>query len=217
VKDAPAAAWDILIPSIVHRDAALRRLLAELDRQWRPGAGVRLFRDNLEVNYARKCQALAGSSQADYISFLDDDDMVAPDYIARVTAALAGRPDYVGYPVCFTVDGVPQMPVEHSLRYDGWENRADILTRDISQINPIRRDLALLGNWDHDDHGADRHWASAVRDTGLCRAEVWIGEPMYFYRFSSGDSFRSPRTPLPAGELPAPLPSYPWLTVLAAP
>jgi hypothetical protein len=44
---------------------------------------------------------------------------------------------------------------------------------------------------------------------------VFIPEPLYHYRYSSADSFTTPRQPVPAGDIP-PLPSYPWLTVLGA-
>ena len=205
--------YDILILSIPHRDALLRELLAELDRQMQPGVGVILYRDNLEVRYPRKCRALIEASSADYTSFIDDDDMVAPDFVARVTAALEGRPDYVGFPVRWTIDGVQQIPVVHSLRYDGWRNKPDILERDIAHFNPIRRDLALTGSWDYDDHGADGHWAYTIRQTGMCKTEAWIPDPMYHYRFRTAESFLVPRSPMPADQIP-PLPSYPWLTAI---
>jgi hypothetical protein len=208
-----APTYDILILSIVHRDALLRDLLAELDRQMRPGVGVIVYRDNLEARYSRKSRALIEASSADYTSFIDDDDMVVPDFIARVTAALESRPDYVGFPVRWTIDGVQQIPVVHSLRYGGWRNHSDILVRDIVHFNPIRRELALAGSWDHPDgadHGADGHWAYTIRQTGLCRTEAWIPDLMYFYRFRTGNSFLAPRQPMPADQIP-PLPSYPWL------
>lgn len=210
--------YDILILHIPHRDALLRDLLAELDRQMQPGVGVIVYRDNLEARYPRKSRALIEASRADYTSFIDDDDMVAPDFIARVTAALEGRPDYVGFPVRWTIDGVQQVPVVHSLRYDGWRNHPDMLERDITQFNPIRRDLALAGSWDHPDgadHGADGHWAYTIRQTGLCRTEAWIDKEMYYYRFRSADSFLVPRQPMPGDRIP-PLPSYPWLTAIGA-
>jgi hypothetical protein len=210
--------YDVLILSIPHRDALLRDLLAELDRQMQPGVGVIVYRDNLEARYPRKCRALIEASRADYASFIDDDDMVAPDFIARVTAALEERPDYVGFPVRWTIDGVQQVPVVHSLRYGGWRNHPDILVRDIVHFNPIRRELALAGSWDHPDgadHGADGHWAYTIRQTGLCRTEAWIDKEMYYYRFRSADSFLAPRSPLPADRIP-PLPSYPWLTAIGA-
>jgi hypothetical protein len=202
--------WDLLICSIPHRDATMCELLGELDAQMRPGVGVITFRDNLQVAYGDKIARMLAYSTADYVSCVDDDDMIAPDFIRRVQAALESRPDYVGFQVRYTSGGHPQVPVEHSLRYRSWENREHILVRDIVQFNPIRRELALLGTWEG-GYAADGRWAEGVRASGQCKTEVFIPGQMYYYRYNPEDYFRSPREPLAA--VP-PLPEYPWLTVL---
>lgn len=203
--------WDILISSIPHRHDQLCGLLKELDSQLpAPGVGVHLYRDNLEATYGEKAAALLASSAADYVSYIDDDDMPAPDYVARITAALAEGPDYVGYPVRWTIDGELQRPVEHSLRHGRWENLPDMLVRDISEKNPLRRELAWTGVW-VGGYAAEQQWAAGVRASGLVKTEVWIDEPMYYYQYSTSDRFTMVRHPML--ELP-PLPSYPWLTVL---
>lgn len=205
--------WDILITSIPHRHAKLCALLAELDCQLPvPGVGVRLYRDNLEHGYGNKTQDLINSSAASWVSCADDDDMVAPDFVARVMAALESDPDYVGFPVRWTRDGALQAPVEHSLRHGGWHDSADLLKRDIAQFNPIRRELALLGVWEG-GYEAERRWGDAVRASGKVMTEVWIDEPVYYYQESPSDTFKTERQPWPAEQIPL-LPSYPWLTAI---
>ena len=212
--------WDILIPTIPHRHDQLVRLLGELDTQLGPGSfpqvGVRVYWDNLQARYGAKCAALTQWSTADYVSFIDDDDGVAADYVARVSQALESGPDYVGFPVDFTVDGKPGQPVEHSLRHTGWADSAAILTRDYVHKNPIRRELALQGVWG--DHLiADKEWADslreAVRMSGRLLREEWISEPMYHYRLDTTDSITVDRAPLPEDQH-RPLPAYTWLTWL---
>jgi glycosyltransferase involved in cell wall biosynthesis len=201
--------WDIMICSIPHRDRTMTELLAELDTQTRRGVGVIAFRDNLETQYGSKIAQMLDHSKADYVSCIDDDDMVAPDFIRRIHAALQEDPDYVGFPVRYTRDGDLQKPVHHSLRYHVWEDREEALVRDITQFNPIRRELALLGEW----YAAERRWADGVRASGRCVKEVWIDDPMYYYRHNTSDFFQTARQPYPPGSYPR-LPEYPWLTVL---
>ena len=206
--------WDIMMASIPHRYDRLCALLKEFDRQQRPGFGVRIFYDNLVVPVGEKYRVLARSSQADYLSVFEDDDWPAPDFVARCSDALLEHPDYVGFPVKWTHDGVPGIPIEHSLRYDDWRNLPYMLQRDIDQFNPMRRELVLLG--DHCGHPPDGfawdyHWTIGVRDSGLCKTEVWIPEPMHYYRTLSHDTFMTPRAPMAAEDIP-PVPSYPWLT-----
>lgn len=210
--------WDLLLPTFPHRHDQLCVLLAELDRQWQPGLGMRLQRDNLQragnASYA-KWQELQEASEADYVSFVGDDDFVAADFVSRVMDALQSRPDYVGYPVRYTYDGEPQTPVEHSLRHGGWYNTPSMLYRDIVHHNPVRRELALLGKWDTSHIGADVTWAQDLRNSGQVKTEVWIPDPMYYYQETANSWSRN------GGATPAPLllseikpvPDYHWLKV----
>ena len=214
-EDTPT--WDILVCTIPHRHAELLNLLGEFARQWRPGIRVLIHRTDIptpahpEHGYGPKCQHLLESATGDYVSWFDDDDWPAPHYVARITQALRTRPDHVGFRVRWSIDGTVQVPVEHSLRHDGWANLPHILTRDITHFNPIRRDLALLGRWEG-GNGAERGWAAGIRATGRCRREEWIDEEMHHYRSRSSDTFLTPREPW-RGPLP-PLPEHPWLVVL---
>jgi hypothetical protein len=204
--------WDLLICSIWHRTDMLAELLGELERQYQPGLGVRVCRDNLGMTYGDKCQLLLESSTADYVSFLDDDDWVEPDFVGTIMAALDKQPDYVGFKVKYTVNGEPQIPVYHTLRYGGWVNNPEALYRDIVHFNPIRRDLALQGRWEGGD-GADRRWADQLRAKGCVRNEVFIDRELHLYRFRSHDTFTlsSVQAPLEQ-EPPAPKIEHEFLT-----
>ncbi len=205
--------WDVLVMTIPHRHECLDGLLADFDRQHQPGFGVIAYRDNLQAKLAVKMQTLLEASQAEYVSHVDDDDRVAPDYVAAIMDCLQRKPDYVGFPVHYTVDGFPQQKVEHSLRHPGWVGRGDVLLRDISHLNPIRRELALQARFDcYPDHGADGMWAAALRETGTVRTEEWIDRPMYHYDFRTDHSFLTHREPW-RHALPE-RPQYPWLTWL---
>lgn len=216
--------WHLLIATIPHRHATLTELLADLDRQIEVappsyrmhGVGVLLYRDNLTVPYGDKTRALVEASQAGYVSCIDDDDLLAPDGVARITAALRGKPDYVGFGVAWTRDGVPQVPVTHSLDCPRWHNSPESLLRSVMQFNPIRRDLALDGTW-AGGYEAEIRWGDGVIAAGRCKTEAFIGgPPVYLYRERTGDTFKTPREPLSPDSIP-PLPAYPWLTVLKTP
>ncbi|HVJ27501.1 MAG TPA: glycosyltransferase family A protein [Vicinamibacterales bacterium] len=204
--------WDVLICSIEHRTDMLADLLTELERQHVPGFGVRVFRDNLETVYGDKCQRLLDSSNADYISFLDDDDWIEPDFVATIMQALEQRPDYVGFKVRYTKDGNPQIPVFHTLKFGGWVDSPDALYRDIVHFNPIRCDLALMGKWEGGD-GADRRWANQLRDLGCVRNEVFIDRELHHYRNRTWDTFTLSSLQEPLTEHP-PRPDADWVTWL---
>lgn len=204
--------WDLLICSIWHRTDLLTELLGHLQRQLVPGVGVRVFRDNLETVYGEKCQRLLDSSQADYVSFLDDDDWTSDDFIPAIMEALEQRPDYVGFKVLYTVDGVPRIPVFHTLQVDGWIDTPEALYRDINHFNPIRRDLALRGEWAGGD-GADRRWAAQLREQGCVKDEVFIDREIHHYRFSASTTFTVSSAQSPLDEEP-PRPDFGFVTWL---
>lgn len=212
--------WDILITSIPHRHDKLTGLLKVLDAQlwgiggfidnvhsYGKGVGVILYRDDLETPYGDKTRALVEASAADYVSCLDDDDSVAPDFVRKVTAALHSEPDYVGFRVKWTCNGGSCMPVTHSLAFPEWKDTAWELQRDIAQFNPIRRSFAMPEAWGG-AWRADRHWSDAVRASHLLNKQEFIDDEMYYYQQNTSDTFQSPR--VPAGEMPE-LPDYPWL------
>lgn len=211
--------WDVLIPTMPHRHESLCELLAEFDRQWRLGLGVRVCRtqpDEDALDSHAKRRRLLESSSAEYVCFVDDDDMIAEDYVNAISVALTKRPDYVGFQVVVTWDGKPHRYAEHSLRHTGWSGWHEydrMLYRDITHLNPVRRKLALLVSW---DGLPDTDWATAMRETGQVKTEEFIdrplGEGMYYYRFHQHNNFSTPHGPMPE---PWPeLPSYHWLTML---
>jgi glycosyltransferase involved in cell wall biosynthesis len=192
--------WQILVASIEHRHAKLERLLDCLGPQIVPGVTVLVYRDNLEAFIGAKRQALLEAATADYISFIDDDDTVAPDYVAAVTKALGKRPDYVGWEQVYLIDGVSQGRVIHSLANGpAWHNENGIYYRGIAHTNVVRRDLALLARFDtvSDGHpGEDYNWIMALAATGMVQTEAYIDEKLYTIQGTSIDNFHTRREPL---------------------
>lgn len=205
-----AGLWQILIPHIAGaRHAKLCELLDVLAPQMQPGVEVVIYADNLEAGYADKLQFLVDSATADYVSVLSDDDLVSPDFIPRICEAMASAPDYVGFRVRYTEDGIRQRPVIHSLACGGWNDnsRDGEMHRDLMYFNPVRREHAqrvrFRGPY------CDVEWGEDMRALGCVQAEVFIDDEMLYYQRVSADNFHTARQPLPAGEIPEP-PAYPF-------
>jgi hypothetical protein len=199
--------WDILIPTIPHRHDKFVDLLEILKPQITPGVGVIAYLDNLQAQYGPKCQALGEASNAEYVSWLSDDDKPRDDFVEKIRAALDERPDYVGYKVRFTEDGVPQRPVIHSLRYKGWDDQPDAYYRDIVHFNPMRRELALQATFRGNDI-SDREWADDLRAVGCVKTEVFIDDEILHYKHTLADFILTQRRPM---EDPPARPEYPFL------
>ena len=199
--------WQLLIPHMPHRHRELVELLERLAPQAMPGFEVVVFTDNLQLSYAEKLQTLYSVADADYVSSLGNDDLPHPEFVPRIMAALGGDPDYVGFRVRFTQDGMLQPVVIHSLRCPGWVD-GNPIQRDFTYFNPIRLELARRVRFT--PPYCDREWGDDMRALGLELREVFLDFDAYEYRRRGGDNFHTHRSPLPADEIP-PLPKLPFV------
>jgi hypothetical protein len=209
--------WQILIASTWVRTGKLDALLSHLAPQIEPYAGevgVLIARDDCTEPIGDKRTSLVEAATAEYVSFLDDDDWVPDNFIERIVDALASKPDYVGWRMQVIHDGRPLKPTFHSLRYQGWDEDEHGFYRNVSHLNPIRRELALLGLPFPSRYPEDGEWAAKVWQTGQVEREVFIDEPMYEYRTGSGVSLHDPSVERHAEW--SPLPFYDFVSHLAS-
>lgn len=120
-----------------------------------------------------------------YSVYIDDDDLVADDYIERVLQATETGTDYIGYYLERYDDGVLTGRFKHSL-----------IEGNISHINPIKTDLALTQSMSG-GFGEDRRWWNPLRESGVVNTETFIDETMYYYYYRS---VKSDGVPKVAGE-----------------
>jgi hypothetical protein len=110
-------------------------------------------------------------------------------------------------------DGVPQLPVVTGIQYGGWYDTAEAMVRDVTQVNPVRRSIAVQADFRvPSEHMEDWSYVEAVRP--LLRTQEDAGRVMYHYFHSSSDSNQgrlAPHTfdlPLQVGS-----PAFRWVTV----
>jgi hypothetical protein len=131
-------------------------------------------------------QDLLEHATSTYVSFVDDDDEVPDYFVSEVVERLDGDVDYVGWQLQCYLDGKAVKPTYHSIRYDHWFDDRRGYYRDVSHLNPIRRELALTVNYRHVGAPEDVHWANQLR--GSVKTEAYVDKVMYHYRSSAGDS-----------------------------
>jgi hypothetical protein len=218
VADTPL--WSILTPTLSTRTGMLSELLSVLLPQCEADGRVEVVglfnRGERPLGTLR--QALLDAAAGEYVSFVDDDDMVEPDYVAAVTAAMGGRPDYVAFEMAYYVDGVRQpCRVVTGIGYDGWYTGADhsgqlLLVRDVTHVNPARRVLAQRSGFPAMQTGEDYPYIAGLRP--LLRTQVAIPRVLYHYRHRYADSAQhtlaaGPDAPRPVIDSPC----FRWIEV----
>lgn len=182
--------WTILVATLQRRENRFATLRDELLRQTdRHGGRVRVCalwnRGQHPLGELR--QHLVTYVASDYVSFVDDDDEVPSYFVDEVVKALESRPDQVGWRMQCIRDGAMLKPTYHGLRYGSWWEDDAGYYRDVSHLNPVRRELALRCDFRKGEPPEDVAWVDQMR--GLVKSEVSVPDKiMYYYRSSSADS-----------------------------
>lgn len=186
--------WSILIPTLRERRADREALLDHLyDQAWpHHEVEVIVLEDDRRVPFHRKLNNLVRIAAGQYLSFVDDDDWIAPDYIDSILAALHAHPevDAVCFDTVWSLDGGPTVPVRFGPDLVVGGNPTDGFTRPIQHLQVIRADIARQFDYGPPDHGTDTLWSKAVRDAGVIRYVTepirrYPDQPMYHHRATS--------------------------------
>lgn len=137
--------------------------------------------DDGEMTTGAKRNKLLSLATADYICFIDDDDLVSDNYIASIKNALITKPDCVGIEGTITFDGQHPAKFIHSKRYSSWFEQNGIYYRTPNHLNPIKRETALKVGFPDQRHGEDSTYSSGIFP--LLETEVYIEGPIYLYNF----------------------------------
>lgn len=183
----------ILIPTVVGREAHLDRLLNEIAKQATAlslnGEVKAIFlKDDKSVTIGAKRQQLYSMSEGKYSTQIDDDDMIAPDYLKKVLKAIESHPDCVCYFEHVNFMGQTKVSC-HSNDFDDWGERyhdgdqyydyirtpyfKDVIKTDICKQIPVP-DIR---------YAEDIEWSRRLKKSGLIKTEVFINDYMYFYEY----------------------------------
>ena len=171
----------ILVATVGRRNdqfEALMNHLMPLTERW--PIEVIAYWNTGELSIGEIRQKLLEEATGEYVCFIDDDDWV-PDWYCDEIFYAFGK-DYVGFEVELIDNDVKKPRVFHSIRYGIWHEDANGYYRGVTHLNPIRRELAVLGNFGKQGLGEDEDWARTV--SSHVRTENYIDKIMYYYRHS---------------------------------
>ena len=178
--------FQILIPTMPGREAMLFALLQVLEPQLKKHKAASYFIDAGAGSIGAKRQRMIEKATADYIAFVDDDDMVSADYLDRIMPCLASKPDCVGITMHVTMDGRDWHPspiFRHSLQFKEnhqWRGQ----DRTPHHLCPLKRTIAIESRFPDLMWGEDFSFALGL--LSRLHIEEWSGdEAIYFYNYVS--------------------------------
>lgn len=171
----------ILIATMPIRSAKLQNLLAVLEPQCL-NQPVEILTDiSMLYNIGVKRNMLLNRAQGEYIIFADDDDLVSADYVKKILAATATKPDCIGISGLISFDGRNERQWHISKEFKHWYEQLGIYYRTPNHISPVRRELALQVMFPPISFGEDHEYSKNL--WSLLKTEVIIPGNLYYYRY----------------------------------
>jgi hypothetical protein len=196
--------FSILTPAVQSRFEQVQALCKIIAQQIddAPVEHLVLF-DNKQRTVGEKRDALLRAARGDYIAFVDDDDMIAPDYVTSILQKIRSAPDVITFRQEASVNGETAI-VEFRLGSDnapfkcGMRNaecgiktknsefripNSEFVRRNAWHVCAWRRTLAIQSHFPSLNYGED--WAFAEPLCKIAKSEEHIDKVLHYYRHSS--------------------------------
>jgi hypothetical protein len=200
--------FSVLIPSVPSRIAKMQALFAKLQAQIGDlPVEVLCLLDNKKRSVGRKRGDLVAAARGFYVAFVDDDDDIAPDYIAKIVEAVRQEtpcppsqwPEVIVFKQrctftnakcisCLEIDGPPfeidhsiynEMQAVHQYPDGSWKD----ITRKPWHHNVWRADIAKSEPFPDTNFGEDGGWVSKMWPKVKHEAKI-EGPPLHYYQFN---------------------------------
>lgn len=170
----------ILVASLSNRKSKLERLLAHLEPN--PSVEVIVEIDNGELSIGSKRQILLEKSKGEYIVYLDDDDIVAENFVEKILENTKFNPDAIGYWIEHYIDGNKRFIKKMTLGVKSpFVYKGDILSP-LTHRSVVKRKILEGFVFPDIDLGEDRpYWAHVRKNINW--GKVILLDDILYYQF----------------------------------
>lgn len=165
--------WQILVPTTPVRQDKFQRLVDCLSPQLTKDVEVLVCYNNFERTIGQLREDMVKKVTAEYMNFIDDDDLVPDNYVETILPLLDGV-DYVG----FRMKMGSEDRIFHTLRNERWEENGEGYFRRVTYLNPLKTTIAKQFKNDP-TNAEDRSWHDQL--SPRTKTEHYIEDIMYYY------------------------------------
>lgn len=176
----------ILICTLPERKESFNEIFSQLQLQiekYNYEIEILTYCDNGEHTLGWKRDFLVNKASGEYIVHVDDDDVVAFDYVDKIIEAIKSKPDCCAIKGFRTNNGIEPKEFIHSLNVLEWIETKDVDYKGISNLNPVRREFAVQAGHPDINYTEDRWYSKRI--TPLLKTQVEIPGYLYWYKFKS--------------------------------
>ena len=151
--------------------------------------------DTKEISVGEKRNILLNKSCGKYVCFIDDDDLIAPDYIIKIVNAIQSNSDVITFCGDY-VENTLKTPFSISMVHRGNYNHPNIFYRLPNHLCPVKREIALNCMFTDKNFGEDSDYAERINKH--IKNEFHIQDKLYFYMYNESTSQTKPNNTLNA-------------------
>jgi glycosyltransferase involved in cell wall biosynthesis len=151
--------------------------------------------DTKEISVGEKRNILLNKSCGRYVCFIDDDDVIAPNYLIKIISALSSNADVITFCGDYVENNL-RTPFSISMVHRGNFNHPNMFYRLPNHLCPVKREIALSCQFTDKNYGEDSDYAEKINN--YIKNEFHIQDKLYFYMYDSNTSQTKPNNTLNA-------------------
>lgn len=151
--------------------------------------------DTKEISVGEKRNILLNKSCGRYVCFIDDDDVIAPNYLIKLISAIDSGADVITFCGDY-IENTNVTPFSISVSHRGNYNHPNIFYRLPNHLCPVKREIALSCQFTDKNFGEDSDYSDRINQH--IKNEFHIIDKLYFYMYNSATSQTKPNNNLNA-------------------
>ena len=177
----------ILIATLPERAAYLEKMLAMIGTHEQ----VEILTDHRPrtVPTGTKRNDLIQQATGEWFVFVDDDDVIDPEYVTLILEALKQNPDVVTFQGWYTENGGNRLDwtIKLGERYEArvQDGKYQIF-RWPNHLSVMRKSLVAHIKFPDIWHGEDYQWSKRIAELGILKTEIHIPKQLYHYVYIHG-------------------------------
>jgi len=181
--------WTIGILTVPQRKDKLLRLIKNLNDQTLISIANRIeviiVNDDGTRTVGDKRNEVLDKANGEYVCFIDDDDLVSPNYIPKIFNKLDKEIyDGIGFWGMYYVSEKPTMLFNHANINNGHFKKDGKQYRPLNHLNPVRTEIAKAIGFPDKNYAEDADYCDRLLESGLVQSEYNFDEVMYHYLWS---------------------------------
>jgi glycosyltransferase involved in cell wall biosynthesis len=184
----------ILIASVhTRRNTFLPRILENVFSQYdllseaeQDEVEILMLLDNKKMMLGDKRNLMIDQAQGEYVVFVDDDDVIADDYISSILEATKENSDVITFQAEVTMNGADKKICYYSKDFSADRDTRTTYERLPNHICAIKKSIAQTVEFPAVLHGEDRPYAKLLKP--LLNTQTIINNVLYYYLYQSETS-----------------------------